>query len=219
MSSANAPLPLPRRFLRDLLVGCDAGIGSKLIDVGCGEGDLAAFCQTLGIDVAGFDDDAEAIEAGRIAHPDLNLHVGTLANSVPFAAGEYDAAIVRGMDVYEDSLDGIEAFASTANLLSCLKPLGKLVFLFEDAVTDLKNRANVRQDELAEHFAHFPGRCRQEVYAEGIGRFISPSFMLGRRSREGYSLLTMQVPPKAVSRLEWHGFAREAVMSGMQRAA
>lgn len=221
MKPGSFELPFSRLFLRDLLVRCDLGYGSQMIDVGCGEGELTAFCHALGIDAVGYDDDADAIASARAAHPEVEFHHGTLANSVPFAAGEYDIAFVRGMDVYEGDLDGIEAYASTANLLSCLKPLGKLVFLFEDALEGLEGASNERQDELAEHFCKFPGRCRPEQYAEGIGRFLSPSFLLGRRPRRGHTLLTMQVPPKGIDRMTWHAYAREAAMGdvGVTRAA
>lgn len=219
MSKTADSLPLPRLFLRDLLVACDLGYGSTLIDVGCGVGDLTAFCHSLGIDAAGYDDDSHAVAEARIAHPDIEFNAGTLSNSIPFEPQSCDVAIVRGMDVYEDDLESIEAYASTANLLSCLKPLGKLVFLYEDAVAGIGEMDNERQAELAEHFEKFPGRCRPEVYAEGIGRFISPSFLFGRRPRRGHTLLTMQVPPKPIDRLNWHNYAREAAMESMSRAA
>ena len=219
MSQTSDHLPLPRLFLRDLIVGCDLGYGSRLIDVGCGQGELTSFCHSLGIDAAGYDDDVEAVAAARIAFPELAFDAGTLANSIPYAAGEYDAAFVRGMAVYEDELDSIEAYASTANLLSCLRPLGKLVFLFDDALAPIGDSFNGRQQALSEHFGQFPGRCRAEVYAEGIGRFVSPSFLLGRRPRRGHSVLTMQIPSQPIDRLNWHNYAREAVMSATRRAA
>lgn len=219
MSRSTDNLPLPRLFLRDLIVGCDLGYGSKLIEVGCGTGELAAFCDSLGIEVAGFDDQADKIAVAAASYPKIEFHSGTLANSIPFEAGAYDAALVRGMNVYQNDLHSIEAYASTANLLSCLRPLGRLVFLFEDSLAEIGDSNNRRQQELSEHFSQFPGRCRPEVYAEGIGRFVSPSFLLGRRPRRGHTLLTMQVPPKPVDRLSWHTYAREAVMRSMNRAA
>ena len=205
-------LAADRLFVRDLLKACRVPSGGRVIDVGCGDGATVGHCVALGRSAAGIDD-ADVPDNG------LDLHRGVLANSVPFAAGEADLAIVRGMDAYAGDLSGIESLISTANLLSCLRPLGRAAFLLEDAVAPAGSAETDRQAEIIEHFAVFPGRCRVTPVSEGFGRFLSPSFLLGRRPRRGGQFVIVQIPKQPISRLEWHGYAREAAMAGIRRAA
>lgn len=217
MSDENLNLPVPRLFVRDLLSQMKIRSGSKILDVGCGSGTLTSVCQELGVQAVGYDTDADKIDDAQSLHPEILFQAGTLANSIPFSAGEFDLAFVRGIDAYNADLQTIEAYASSANLLSCLKPLGKLVFLYDDAIASISESSNERQQELAEHFSQFPGRCRSTRIAEGLGRFLSPLFLIGQRARRGHTLFTVQVPPKPIDRLHWHGFARDAVQKMMTR--
>ena len=201
-----------RTFLTSLLAACGAGRGGRVLDLGCGDGSLVDLLNDLGYDAAGLSDMAEADE-------DRGIHRGVLANSVPFAAGEADVAIVRDIDAYAEDLDGLETLISSANLLSCLRPLGRVVFLREESVAPMGSGQTARQAELETHFERFPCRVQTMSRGEGLGRFFSPAFLLGRRPRAGASVVTVQVPKKPVSRLEWHGYAREAAMSGMRAAA
>lgn len=201
-----------RATLTALVASAGARRGGRVLDIGCDDGRLVRSLRESGFDAAGLGESVQADE-------NAGLFRGVLANSVPFAAGTADVAIVRDLAAYGADLDGLETLISTANLLSCLRPLGRVIFLRDDAVAPMNAAQTPRQRELAAHFDRFP--CRTQILSrgEGFGRFLSPSFLLGRRPRRGGSVFTAQVPKQPVTRLQWHGYAREAAMNEMRRAA
>ena len=56
------------------------GASGRVIDVGCGPGHLTAHLRSLGLDAAGIDPVPEFIEHARVAHPDAEFEVGSLAD-------------------------------------------------------------------------------------------------------------------------------------------
>lgn len=56
------------------------GASGRVIDVGCGPGQLTAHLRSLGLDAAGIDPVPEFIEHARVAHPDAEFEVGSLAD-------------------------------------------------------------------------------------------------------------------------------------------
>ncbi len=71
-SISDGPLPypgLPRRLLRHIFEGCPIGVGSRVLDVGCGSGELLRFLYQLCLDVSGLDDSQENVRASRSISP------------------------------------------------------------------------------------------------------------------------------------------------------
>ena len=66
--------------------------GTRVLDVGCGHGDLCAAAAARGADVTGVDLAEGMLRAAREAHPDLDLRAGD-AEDLPFADGSFDAAL------------------------------------------------------------------------------------------------------------------------------
>lgn len=81
--------------LRDLAASAiaeqlDRASGARVLEVGCGRGDnLAALSRRLPIDGHGIEPSTSAVEAGRAAHPDLDLRAGT-ADLLPFDDNSFD---------------------------------------------------------------------------------------------------------------------------------
>ena len=68
--------------------------GHRVLDAGCGSGPLAARLQALGATMTGFDASAAMVElARRRLGPDADLHVGDLAEALPFADGAFDDVV------------------------------------------------------------------------------------------------------------------------------
>ena len=59
------------RYGTDVLDLIDAQPGSRVVDLGCGNGALTAQIAERGFSVQGIDASAEMIEAARLTHPDL----------------------------------------------------------------------------------------------------------------------------------------------------
>jgi ubiquinone/menaquinone biosynthesis C-methylase UbiE len=63
---------------------------ARVLEVGCGQGDnLAALGNRIAVEAHGIEPSASAVEAGRIAHPEVRLECGT-ADELPFSDGSFD---------------------------------------------------------------------------------------------------------------------------------
>lgn len=67
--------------------------GKRALDIGCGDGALAAILRERGADVAGIDADPLMIEAARRRLPDADFRVAD-AVSLPFPDGSFDLAFL-----------------------------------------------------------------------------------------------------------------------------
>ena len=56
LGSAVSSVPLPRAVVRHLLFAHQIGLGSRVLDVGCGHGELVHFLDDLGMDAVGLDE-------------------------------------------------------------------------------------------------------------------------------------------------------------------
>jgi ubiquinone/menaquinone biosynthesis C-methylase UbiE len=115
-------LELRRRFALS-----DITAGDRVLDLGCGAGDLTAYLaqvapQTVGADVA-----EAALARARARHPDLELRLISLDGPLPFDDGAFD--VVWSSEV-------IEHVADTARWLSevrrVLAPRGRLLLTTPD---------------------------------------------------------------------------------------
>lgn len=94
----------------------------RVLDLGCGTGDLAADMASAGARVTGADVAQAALDRARRRHPELDLRRIALDGPLPFADGEFDAVW---------SSEVIEHVADTARWLSevrrVLAPRGRVL--------------------------------------------------------------------------------------------
>src|SRR5258708_32867243 len=81
---------IPRRLVRRLLEIGNISIGSKVLDAGCGRGDLTRFFDELAIDASGFDDSPDRIAAAQRAAGHLDYSCCRSSNAVPFPDQSFD---------------------------------------------------------------------------------------------------------------------------------
>jgi len=201
--------PVPPRLLRNLL-GKSVAPKIKVLDVGCGDGSVVRALRQLGADAVGIDDTLQA--------PAEGLTAGSLAANFAYPAHSFDVVIVRGMKVYGGPFEGPEVFTSTANLLSCLRPAGRLV-LFEPQ--DVAGPGAVDAGRLnlwREHLARFPGTCEVRQFRDGLGFLLSLQWLLGAK-RINATVVSMTIPTRSVSRLEWHRIVRDILIGKPKRGA
>jgi ubiquinone/menaquinone biosynthesis C-methylase UbiE len=89
--------PLDRPVLELALATARAaeppGAVTRVLDLGCGEGRLAARLAETGAEVTGLDSSREALARARKAHPDLELATPSADGTLPFADSSFDALV------------------------------------------------------------------------------------------------------------------------------
>jgi 2-polyprenyl-6-hydroxyphenyl methylase/3-demethylubiquinone-9 3-methyltransferase len=95
---------------------------ARILEVGCGNGHLAARLSTLGYDVIALDTSQSGVQIARAAHPDINFHVASAYDDMRQSAGHCD--VVLSVEVIEH-LTSPRRFLE--NAFAVLKPGGCLV--------------------------------------------------------------------------------------------
>ena len=75
-----------------LLDAASVGAGTRVVDVGCGRGDLCAAAAARGARPVGVDLAEGMLDAARAAHPDVEFRAGD-AEDLPFERASFDAAL------------------------------------------------------------------------------------------------------------------------------
>lgn len=120
--------------------------GRRILDAGCGSGPLVADLVERGARVTGFDASAAMLElARRRLGADVPLVVADLAQSLPFAAGEFDDAVASLVLHYLEDWSG-----PLTELRRVLRPGGRLLVVVNHPVI----RPVVHPDE--DYFATTP---------------------------------------------------------------
>jgi SAM-dependent methyltransferase len=183
---------------RELLGRLDPG--SRVLELGCGDGTTAARLVAAGHTVVGIDSSAAMIELARARVPEADLRVGSFVDAeIP---GQFDAAIAIG-EVLGYLLDErAELDGVLRRLRRALPPGGLLVF-------DLAG----------------PGRAGPPNFAEGDGWLVTTraredgdlltrAIATFRRERDGRwrrtdetHRLRLHDPDAVIERLRRHGFA------------
>jgi SAM-dependent methyltransferase len=208
-STASASLGLPRRVARKLLRGAWGRKARHVLDVGCGNGLLVAYLQGRGCVAAGIDDGAPASNAASAASI---IHRGSIAGGFPFKPQSLDLVLVRSSRTYAGDLNTPEAFTATANLLSSLKPRRRAIFLEPATVESGRGPDTARIAALQTHLGCFPGDVDVRDYQDGVGRFLSLEWLLGRNRDFALALIVYTAPRTVLSRLKLHQQARETVL-------
>jgi SAM-dependent methyltransferase len=187
---------------------------ARVLEVGCGRGELVSFLRRRGIEAYGIDDVLTAEDRAA----DAALHYGSFAGAFPFPPHHFDLILVREARAYSGQWHGPEAYTATANLLSALRPRRRLVFLEPAVVAPHALPDPARIEAIQSHLAAFPATCDARPYRDGLGRFLSLEWLLGRHRQVQLAVMTFTVPRAPVSRLKWHQLAREAVLRRQSQA-
>jgi SAM-dependent methyltransferase len=84
--------PSNQPLFAEVLERVDVGPGTRLVDIGCGSGYVAAMAAARGAGVTGIDITPELIEIARERVPDGHFVVGEM-DDLPFEDGAFDAAV------------------------------------------------------------------------------------------------------------------------------
>ena len=153
---------------KDALTKAGVKKGSRILDIGCGEGDTVHFLtEEMGMDVVGIDQSRDMVKIANEKYPDLKIEFGE-ADFLEFSSFEFDVVLM------ECVLSVAYLKTEVLHEIYCvLKKGGKLI------ITDLYNKnpdpgavkKAMEEVETALKTPKEEGQCAEQV--------IPPEFMLG----------------------------------------
>ena len=212
-SNAVTGLRLPNRLMKQVLVGHGIRFGGRVLVAGCGQGELVSFLDGLAYQVKAIDDSSDVIDDARQNFPQFEFQHAQLDESFPVANEEFDLIIVQDLSVYRNNLLDLRTRTATANLLSCLKPGGDLVFVRTADVSHGTHSGHVPHC-WKRHLACFPGQFESADYRESLFERTEWDWLFGDRLHVDYFTVTLQSPLEKLHRNFWRDFGRRGLMTG-----
>jgi SAM-dependent methyltransferase len=194
---------IPRKVLSRLFDWTKVGVGFRVLDVGCGQGELAAYFNSLGILCTGIDESPTNIVQARRAAPACDFTCGSINTPVNGPRGGFDLILVRDASPFQGSLISPPVVSTSLQLLSRVRPNGCLAFLtrIENSTT---TAASHQLACYARHFGFLPGNADFHELPDGhlIGRTLRQR--TGGQTASGYVIALLRLPSQALSEEEWH---------------
>lgn len=182
---------VPRKILRQLILGASSILPSRILDLGRNHQEMAAFLELLGFEAVG----SELPPAGGL--PPLPCF-----HSEADGAELFDLILLRDGDCVFDNLLSGPALRQTAELLACLSPGGTLAVLSQHR--EGAEPTNPHSSEcLRWHLNGWPGTTSTTVFSEGFPGPQPWKRLIGSLPRADYCCGTLTIPRRAISRAEW----------------
>lgn len=190
---------IPRNLLKHVISSGGLTIGSRVLDVGCGSGELVAFLSELGFEAAGLDNSPQSIATGRRAHPQLDLRCSSVANSSPFEPWQFDLVLIRDLTTTGGSLLDSHSLRATADLMALTRPGGSLVFMHPLCQPGAAHDLNC----IRRHASQFPGNVQVGFLRGRLATVLERwRQMAGGSERTSFATVTLTIPREPMSREE-----------------
>ena len=214
LGPAASQMPLPRTVLRHLLFAHQIGLGARVLDVGCGHGDLVHVLDDLGLEATGLDESAENVSWAKELEPRADFYIVSPSAELMWEhIGDdqpLDLIIVRHLTAYDGSLFSPLSFLATSRLLQHLCGGGSLVFLIHRE-TDSSEAAQTHEVAcFARHLSFFPGTCRVKHFSDCELATRASDWLHGQRHHGEIVMISVQVPAEPFAALAWKQLAVEA---------
>jgi SAM-dependent methyltransferase len=203
---------LPKRLLRHLLRISKISIGSRVLDAGCGRGELTRFLSELAIDASGIDESAERIADAQSAADHLTYVCGRAAAGVPFPERHFDAVLARDLPEHRGDLFDFQALRASAHLLATIRPLGRLIILHRVAPEWGHQPTGHRSTCYLQHLESFPGVASVSYLADSLLDATTWKWMMGRQPRAGFMIAHVALSDTIRTKRDWEQIADRAAL-------
>jgi SAM-dependent methyltransferase len=208
---------LPRRVLRHLIFSHDIGVGSRVLDVGCGTGDLVRFLDELGIKASGIASSEEELEQANASVAGLEFFGPDDCRRLCDQGRSFDLVVVRASAPHAINLFSQEAFARTAGLIEILRPAGNLVFVQQNGSCASGDRTAHASSCYSRHLCMFPGSCKTAEFPTSGHQIEMIRRMFVAQPSEHIVTATYSRPLESSTQYEWQAIARVAADSHRDR--
>ncbi len=145
---------------------------SRVLDLGCGAGDLSSFLSGEGFQVIGLDLAESAVRFARERHPELKVVQANIAQRLPFQSGTFDAVTASLALHYFPWSTTLSIFEEVHRLIS----EGGFFFFRVNSTTDQAHGAG-RGQQVEPHLYEWGGRLKR-FFGEADCRFLVRCFRL-----------------------------------------
>jgi SAM-dependent methyltransferase len=207
---------IPRRLFRHLIRTGNISVGTKVLDAGCGRGELTRFFDELAIDVSGADESPQRIAAAQAAAGHLNYACCRASIAVPFPEQSFHVVLARELSEHRRDLLSHEALRATAHLLATLRPMGCLIVTSRLEPSWSNQPGGHLQTCFQQHLECFPGLCQVSYLVDSLVDATTWRWMLGQQPRAGFVTAALTISPTRRSCREWEQIAEEAASGRKQ---
>ena len=209
--SGAPPVRLSRRLLRYVVMGHELVPGARVLEIGCGAGELTGYLHRLSMEVTAYERNTDALKAAIKALPDVEIRVWKDDYQHLGDDGQYDLVIANGGEVLAGDLFSESALRWTAQLAGCLRSGGSLMYLVRHDPEQLENPVGHLTSCYTRLFSRFPGTITSFMVPDSFSDRRTWDWLLGRRPRSGYLAVSLHLPQRLMTSFEWHQWLAQEI--------
>lgn len=174
--------------------------GSKILVVDTNPNDLTELLVYRGYDAVGLDAVNQRIVT---SHHSPEAPLRFIDRQLILPEHYFDLVIARDLQVYQQDLCVTTSLVTSANLLSAVKPGGKLTVLVRRKPSWQDRTGGHLRSCFQRHFQHFSLGCQSQFVGDSWTHWRTSQWMLGQHPRWGHLLATAGVPFETLTREQW----------------
>jgi hypothetical protein len=195
---------LPWRVMRALASPRGLPRGAKVLVIDNDPNDLTELLVYRGYDAVGLDAVNQRIIT---AHHSPEAPLRFVNKSLVLPEHYFDLLIARDLQIYQQDLSQTATRVTTANLLSSLKPAGKMSVLVRRKPSWQDMPGGHLQSCFERHFQQFGASCQGQFIGDGWSRWRTWNWLVGEQPRWGYFVANVTLTFDTLSRSQWHAQA------------
>jgi len=201
---------LSRRLLRRLVESGRIAVGSRVLDAGCGRGELTRFLAGLSIDASGIDESPDRIAVAQAASRHLDYTCCRASVNVPYPIHSFDVVVARNLTEHRGDLLSAAALRATAHLLATVRPGGRLMLVGRIESQRSKQSGLHEPTCYQQHLAGFPGAWGTEYLPDSLSDLETWKRLFGWQPRGAFMIAALTVPNDPRTVREWEEIAGRA---------
>lgn len=178
--------------------------GAKILIIDNDPNDLTELLVYRGYDAVGLDAVNQRIVT---SHHSTEVPIRFVNKSLVLPEQYFDLVIARDLQLYLQDLSQISVRVTTANLLSSIKPAGKMSVLVRRKPTWQDQPGGHLQSCFERHFKQFGVGCESRFIGDGWTRWRTWNWLRGEQPRWGYFVANASLTFDTLTRSQWHSMA------------